>query len=236
MIEQYRCVATTKEGFIQQVVTSYVRNGYYFFVQGRVPEGRDPEAIDRKIVHRYDINLSKGQRFRRKQKGMANLQYIRFGRQWVMLATKGSHKWFAEEGANVRDCRRVPLILEGYSVRVVQGNFILNRDKSETDGPPERDTKLRVRVQISRRAYLDLHADLIGNARRRRADWYAMRFWHIGFEPYAPVRKQLLELLRLVNAHRAARGMTKISPKVIRYKRAIVKPFAPVQSASEFAA
>jgi len=101
------------------------------------------EKIDRKLIERYGINLSKGQRFRRKQRGVANLQYIRFGDKWVMLGTRGSHEWFVEEGSNIRDCRRVPLILEGYSIRVVQGDFVLNREKKEADGPPERDTRAK---------------------------------------------------------------------------------------------
>lgn len=78
MTKEYRYVATTREGFIQQIVTSYVRNGYFFFVQGRVPEGRDPKSIDRKLIERYGINRTKGQRYRCKQRGEANLQYIRY--------------------------------------------------------------------------------------------------------------------------------------------------------------
>ena len=45
------------------------------------------------------------------------------------------------------------------------------------------------------------------------------------FEPYAPVRKQLLGLLRLVNARRQAAGYANIPPTVLRLRRRIVKPF-----------
>lgn len=102
---------------------------------------------------------------------------------------------------------------------------MLNRNKINREGPPERDKKLRVRVQISDYTFRELQAELVENAWRRRADWYAMRFWNIGFEPYAPVRKQLLDLLRMVNAKRAERGIAKISTNVIRTKRRIVRPF-----------
>jgi hypothetical protein len=45
-------------------------------------------------------------------------------------------------------------------------------------------------------------------------------------EPYAPVRKQLLNLLRLMNGKRQQAGFAKIPPSVLRYRREIVKPFA----------
>jgi len=235
-MDEYQYEATTREGFVQQIAVSYVRHGYYFFVQGRVPDGKDPRQLDRKILKRYDFALSKGKRFRRKERGESNLQYIRFGQQWVMLATKGEHQWFTDEASNVRDCRREPLLVQGYEISVVPGGSVLNRLKENPEGPKERDQKQRVRVKISKRSYEDLRAELLDKSRRRRADWYAMRFWNIGFEPYAPVRKQLLQLLRLVNAQRAARGIQKISPNIIRYKRRIVKPFEAVDVPKDVAA
>jgi hypothetical protein len=42
----YRAEATSIGGFIQQLAVSYVRNGYWFYVAGSVPEGKDPRAID----------------------------------------------------------------------------------------------------------------------------------------------------------------------------------------------
>ncbi len=45
------------------------------------------------------------------------------------------------------------------------------------------------------------------------------------YEPYAPVRQQLLTLLRLVNRLRQSVGREAISPKVLRLRRRIVRPF-----------
>ena len=51
-------------------------------------------------------------------------------------------------------------------------------------------------------------------------------FFAVPFEPYAPVRVQLWNLLRWVNKARHAAGLERVPPSVIRTKRAIVKPFA----------
>ena len=73
----YRCEATSVEGFIQQLAVSYVRNGYFFYVTGSVREGRDPSEIDRKLIERYGIDVSKFTRARRKKAGLANIHYLR---------------------------------------------------------------------------------------------------------------------------------------------------------------
>ncbi len=44
-------------------------------------------------------------------------------------------------------------------------------------------------------------------------------------EPYALVRKQLRNLLRLVNEKRLEVGLEKVGPEVLRYRRRIVQPF-----------
>ena len=76
MKKKYQYIATTREGFIQQI-TCYVRHGYIYYVKGRVPAGKDPTAVDRKLLQKYGIAKTNGQRYRRKEKGLANYQLIR---------------------------------------------------------------------------------------------------------------------------------------------------------------
>jgi hypothetical protein len=219
------CVATSSKGFIQQIVSGWVRNGYYFYVEGTVPAGKDPQAVDHKLITRYGIEASKGKRYARKQRGLANLAYLRHERNWIMLATRGEHRWFSEE-RQIKNCRRgQPIQFYGYSISYVRGGYVLNRKKANPDGPRERDAKHRVRVQISRQSYRELKAELVGSARNRREEWFAAKFWNLPFEPYAPIRKQQLELLRLVNAARKSAGLSKLSPEIIRYKQDRVRVF-----------
>src|SRR5207244_9502130 len=110
----YRCEATSLAGFVQQIAVSYVANGYYFYVLGRVPERKDPRAVDAKLVARYGIDCSKYVRARRKLAGQANLHYIRFRQVFVLMATHGEHRFFADEAGQVRDVRRAPLRVDGY--------------------------------------------------------------------------------------------------------------------------
>ena len=232
-MKHFDYIATTRTGFIQQIVSGWVRNGYYFYVQGEVPEGKDPRRLDEKLLHRYPIEMTAGRRFSRKRRGLANVAYLRCERHWIMLATRGGFEegkgylnWFEVEGRNVKNCRRgQPIQVFGYSVSYVPGGYVLGRNKGNPSGPPERDYKYRVRVQISKAAFAELKAHLVRNARSRREEWFREQFWNVPFEPYAPVRQQLLEVLRQVNAARSAAGLVKLSPEIIRYRREPVKVF-----------
>jgi hypothetical protein len=87
-----------------------------------------------------------------------------------------------------------------------------------------------VRVQIEHREFQELKAYLLDVGRRRSAEYVAQQFLALPYEPYAPVRQQLLTLLRLVNRLRHSVGRESISPKVLRLRRRIVRPF---ESAAE---
>lgn len=226
---KYRHVTTTREGFIQILASNYLPHGYWFYVTGRIPEGKDPKAIDEKLLTKYGIELSRQQRAYRKQKGMANLHYVRHDDFFIILATHGRHPFFAEEAATVRDIRRYPLHFSGYALTVRKGDF-LKRGEGEEHATP--DNRYRVRVTINREAYRHLRAHLLDLATHRRADVLRWEFWNPPYEPYAPIRKQLLNLLRLVNAKRAAHGYEKLAPDCIRYQRTIVKPFNPPEESS----
>src|SRR5512144_1204054 len=112
----YRCEATSVAGFIQQLAVGYVRNRYVFYVMGQIREGRDPRSIDAKIIEKYEINVSKGERHRRKAAGLPNLQYLRLRRTYIILATHGRGRFFDDEGRAIRDAGRVPIKFAGYAV------------------------------------------------------------------------------------------------------------------------
>lgn len=78
MAVEYRYEATTVSGFLQQLAVAYLAHGYRFYVTGKIPEGKDPVAVDRKLLAKYDVGISKWVRARRKRAGLANCQYLRF--------------------------------------------------------------------------------------------------------------------------------------------------------------
>lgn len=200
----YRCEAASVEGFVQQLAVSYIGKGYWFYVAGCIPEGKAPALVDGKLLSRYEIDVSKWARARRKQAGSASLQYIRFGRFFLVLATHGKHRFFEEESKGLRDARKVPVKFAGYSI-------------SYRGGHPH--------VRIEQEEYKRLKAHLVGLAVYRSAERLACEFARVPFEPYAPVRRQLLNILRAVNRARKMAGFEPLPASVLRLKRRVVKVF-----------
>ena len=214
---------------MQIVASNYLPHGYYFYVCGKVPDGKDPRLIDEKILSKYGIELSRQQRARRKQQGFANLHYVRYQSLFVILATHGRHPFFAAESNSVKDIRKHPLHFHGYAISVKRGGFLKKEPGQQTASA---DGRFRARVTIGREAFRNLGSGILDIATHRTAETLRWEFWNQPFEPYAPIRKQLLKLLRAVNAKRTAMGYEKLDPDCIRYRRNIVKPFDVVKEAA----
>lgn len=222
---KYRCVAASPEGLVQQVAVSYLRHGYWWYVEGRVPTGKDPAAVDRKLLEKYQVALGERERARRKRQGLANLQYIRHGRWFLLLATEGHHPLKQEERSRLRDCRRVPIRFEGYSISY-------RRSGVTTPGEP---VKWRASVRIDEPTYRDLKAFFLQRACHRSAESLATDFARVPYARYAPVRRQLLVLLRRVNEARARTGYEAVPHAALRLRRVIVQPFAEAALVEEAA-
>lgn len=201
---EYRCEATTAEGFVQQLAVSYLKNRYWFYVPGEVPEGKDPRAVDEKLVAKYEIGISKWANARRKKRGLAKVQYLRFGRTFLILATAGEHRFFAEEAGSILDARERAIPFRGYSV-------------GYKDGHPH--------VRIGTARYEALKAEFVDAALRLSAEELAARFRSLPFEPYGPVKHQLKKLLWKVNEPRRRAGLPKVPFECLRLKRQSVRPF-----------
>src|SRR5436190_6860625 len=117
----YRWVAASPSGFVQQLAVHYLAHGYWFYVQGLVPEGKEPSIIDAKLTQKYGIGSSRSSRARRKAVGIANVHYLRYERFFVLLATHGHHPFYDHEEDNIRDARKVPVKFMGYSISVKKG-------------------------------------------------------------------------------------------------------------------
>lgn len=221
---KYRCETTTETGFVQQLASNILPHGYWFYVTGRVPDGKDPPSVDRKLIEKYGVDCSRQQRARRKLAGAANLHYLRYERFWILLATHGHHRFFLEE-SNIRDARKSPIHFSGYSLSLKRGNF-LRKGLDQVVAVP--DGRMRVRVQIARERYRELRDYFVTMACHRSAETLSRELYLVRFEPYAPIRRQLLNILRLVNEHRTRAGFSRIPASVLRYRRRIVKPFEPV--------
>jgi len=213
---QYRSEATSVAGFVQQIACCYLRHGYWWYVAGYIPDGKDPRAVDRKLIEKYSVGVSESTRARRKQLGRANMQYLRHERFFVLLATKGRHEFFEEEVTCIRDIRTCPLKYRGYSISYRRGG------RTRTGEP---DPKWHAHVEIERQRFLELRAYILGLAVHRSAERLALAFYELPYEPYAPIRRQWLNILRAVNQARRQAGYRQVPSEILPLRRRVVKPF-----------
>ena len=81
------------------------------------------------------------------------------------------------------------------------------------------------RVSIERGEYKRLKAYFLDLAVRRTAAKLEAEFRRLPFEPYAPVRVQLLCILRAVNRARKVAGFEPVPKTCLRLNRRIYRPF-----------
>jgi hypothetical protein len=207
----YQHVAASKSAFVQQLAVANVHHGYWYYVTGDIPEHKDPMKVDAKLMARYDVAISKWARARRKLQGLANVQYLRHGHFFVLIATRGLHKFFEDEGDNVRDIRREPIRFAGYSISYRMGV----------------DRKWHACVRIHPVEYNGLKSFYLDLATRSSLELMLRELRRIPFEPYAAVRRQLFNVLRAVNRARKQAGFELVPTTALRLRRRVVKAFAP---------
>ncbi len=207
----YRFEAASVEGFVQQLAAGYMPHGYWFYVRGRIPERKPVEAVDRKLLRRYEVAMSPWQRVRRRRRALerrepapASVQYLRLDRTFVLLATHGHHQLFEDEARALKDFRRAPLRFGGYSIALRGG---------------------RASVRIEDEQFKVVRAAFTDQALRLPVEQLGRAFRELPFVPYAPVRRQLFRLLRAVNERRKIAGLEEVPPIWLQLKRKPVPVF-----------
>jgi len=208
----YRCEAASVSGFLAQLVR-YVAAGHYFYITGLIPVRKPVRRVDEKLLALYDVAKPKWRRARRHRAGIAGIHYLRYERFFVLIATNGEHRFFADHASQVKDIRRNALKFRGYSVR-------------HTFSTVERRWKVFVRLE--RDTYRDLRGYLMQlavhpdfRARERMED----EFRGLPVVPYQPVHRQLLAILRAVNRKRRQARLSKLDPSCLPKNRRIGRVF-----------
>jgi hypothetical protein len=206
----YRCEATTVEGFVQQVAVSYLPNGSRYYASGVVRVGKDPKLIDESIISKYQIPKNKWERYRRKKRGCVNIQYIRFERRYLILATGpvSNHPFFETED-EIRDVTEVPIRFGGYEL-------------SYRDG--------KVWVRIDRRELKKIHSHFYDVSVKRSVLSLTAEIRALPYEPYRGVRYQLFRLVDAINDRRKSAGLSSVPGSVVPYRRTSCLPFEPVEA------
>jgi hypothetical protein len=217
---KYRYEVKSLRAFVQRVACEIANRGYLFYVTGHIPADRVPEDTDHKLLEGYGLSLSKFQRYRRKSRGFASLQYIRHGHFFVMFATPGESTWFELEqwpreirlkrGSRIKDLREEPLRYAGYQIAL--------RRSSNTG----RD---HVSVRIQKEEFLGLKAYFLDLACKRTIENLRWEYAHLPFEPYRGVKKQYGEIARAVNAKRNTQGLDPVPLSALPARRRVVPTF-----------
>ena len=205
----YNYLAVSENAFVQQLAVAYVNHGYWFYVTGIVPQNKNAVLVDTKLIQKYDIAISKWARARRKRRGLANVHYLRHRMFFVLIATKGQHHFFEQEGPVLKDIRKEPIKYAGYSISYKQG---VNRR-----GHPS--------VRIHPNQYNIIKCHFLDISLVKSADQISSEFNRLPFEPYAPIRRQLLNIHRAVNRIRLKAGLEAVPIECLRLRRHVVKPF-----------
>jgi len=205
----YRCVATSVAGFVQQLAVAYITHGYWYYVASSIPEGKDLAEVDAKLIRQYGIGISKWARCRRKKQAMANIQYLRHERFFVLIATRGTHEFFHRECMSIRDIRSVPIKFAGYSVGCRKG----------TDG------RWHASVRLIQERHAGLKTMFVEDGlRRSKASLLAEV--EAFYQPlFAPIRRQCHEAWNALNRARKRAGLVRVEGKPGQNRRRIVRPF-----------
>lgn len=200
--DQSLVIAQSPIAFVQHVAVSCLRHGYWFYVAGAIPFDKCPADVDEKLCRIYGATASKHIRYRQRQRGECVVQYVRLGRFFLLLARPGRGAFFIFERGQIQDARRRPIRAFGYSIGVRSAKVSVRIDPREYRYWQDRF----VRLSLSDRSLLE------------------SQFWSLPFEPYRPVRSQILTLWRTVNRLRREASLPELSRECVRWKRCIVSP------------
>ncbi len=203
----YRCVATSVEGFVQQVAVSYILHRYFYILIGGVPKGIDSVDLDSSVRSRYGLEVSKWVRARRRKKGGVSVQYLRYRGVFVLVAAGAGVEAF---GSNrFVDIREVPIRLFGYEI----GCYLRKSGRWHPSIRVERASWRRIVRWFRRRAL---------NPDRKMLEAWIRR---IPFAPFAAVCGQVFRLVIAINRRRRFAGLPPLSTHCIRQLRKPVKVF-----------
>lgn len=217
-MEPYRYECESVEGFVQRAVV-LAQRGYRYFVQGEVPERKEPAAIDKKLLAKYDLRKTRRQRAYRKSRGLPNGHYFRHGRTWIVMATARELFLAVDEKERVLDLRESPIRAFGYSLSLRRDGSAMRRGEH----------RYRASVRLDLETYRELRAYFEDLALHRSKERLAAEFWRESsrWQAYAPVSRQFRAIVRRVNERRAKASYELVPTSCVRRYRKHPKHFGP---------
>jgi len=193
---RYKPEVSSEEHFIKRVARDLIPHGYFFYVTGTIPTPKDVTKTDAKIISQYNITFSRSTRSRRRKEGLANVQYVRLGRFFVIIATHGKGAFFEME-KGIQDLRNAPLNCGIYAIGL---------------------RKNKPLVWVTKKTYREKCTYFLDLAVHRTKKALESEFQAISWRSYQGVNLQKALLLQQVNQKRKTAGFELISPTYTRKK------------------
>ena len=189
-------IAKNIDGFLAQLVR-LVGHGYYFYFHGELKPSKDPERLDTKLIHEWQLDQPYWKREKRRRGEAPSIWYLRYERQYLLIATHGRnsdgdpHRFFKEYDSTLKDIRKNAIYFCGYSVRY----------------PISKETgRRRICVRLDKPTYEYLRESLCTKAiceQYRDRAVMESEIASLPYQPYRDVGRQLRIMLKEVNRRRS---------------------------------
>ncbi|MBB6454397.1 hypothetical protein HNQ94_002879 [Salirhabdus euzebyi] len=178
MAQQY--LVESWKGLLQYITNNLLGKGYYYWHCTELPVQKQDKwlKIDEKLMSKYETNIDKFKRHRRKAKGLANFVYIRWEQYAFIFHTEGTVPDVYDD--KFYDIRQEPLFLKVGELTT----FVLQISGNG-----------KVNVKLSSDTYQGLKAVIHNTAKRRNPVLLQNTFKMVnGLPSYGPVLKQKRDL------------------------------------------
>ncbi len=223
-MKEYCCVATSSRAWVQQVAVSYVQRGYHRFVEVWIPRRKNYAAIDRKIIAKYNIDITDSARAWRKQQGYARYQYIRRGRFGLIMIADSEGPSSKTSLSVVMPHEKFTKLLTEYGEELYnapcsqdsEGNVTIDFEQEEGqrtkhlyrhtichEGYEVRYRNGHASVRMDPRCYEAVRNRLLRLANEPDLTQMKEVFKELRFQPFAPLKAQLWKLVDELNVYRA---------------------------------
>jgi hypothetical protein len=173
--------------FLRRIAIDYMRYGYCRWALRFIPPDRDLQKLDTKLIEVYGVTSCRTTRMRQRRRGLAVVQYVRWGNTFVLLATEGTHEQF--DRLRSYDARDAPLHLGAYTIGYRSS---------------------QVTIQVRQRAWLAVSKRIHLSALSDRSI-VETRITALPFYRFPGVIEQLRDLVRAVNQRRRVAGLPLIA-------------------------
>ena len=200
--------------YLLQQLVFLIGKGYYKYHCGFIPEGKEYKAvnIDKKIINKYNINLSKDQRYRRKKKKLSNFYYLRWKNQFFILQTDG------ELDVEIDD--------EFFDIRIKQKEsnrlsvVVSENMKFNLSMRYKEKSKYSVTVSFSNETYKDLKAEIEELIQHKQTKKLENLFENLrGIPAWQGVIKQEYKLLEEVYRYAKKYNLNTKKKNIIKYPK-----------------